>query len=934
MAGHRLVQACLRLVARFRPDASSAYSAHATHHLLRNETLENPALETNNPTSPHHLPHNFANFLSARLLPLASPLHHTHHQQQAILAAILCLLICTLFLCINVNKDNKKPLWDTRDRELVRRIQVLKQQLATTEKRAADSTREAAQCREILERRAGLLASLLLPSEDEMEQELHQRKLAEMASLMLDLLNWKLGQGSPLPRSHFWRAYTICESMIHQLTPSLSVANACVSQLQRLLLEFELYRTGVPLQWRWRAMEGSSGSQRVFCDSYDKLRLRGERPGYDADDSSPIGTNHSWSLRLNREIPLDQWLTGAIPAGAPDSFILPYALRPEAEQVLEEARRRLNRSENQGASMRGIPVEEVEHARDQASAMLMRYAASPDLQPKIQAWLETTRSAARPPTLRISLAEWVDGSDLTDHGTTPLGALARRVVAASSAEEPGAVSNKFNDEEEPPSSSRVMTSETLNPPAPGRGRQTRYWTLPVGGSLRWLNDLSHDVEVRVGGIAARCICVGESLELFMHTVGTGRYEWRVKSGYEQGQGGPGAWSHAFAAEVHVVLVDEITQFGTFSDESCDTEKCMNDVGASNAASPHSVYNEGVDDDHQPNKQLKAIESSEPTSPNFFEAAAAHENALAMYTSMTVAASTFAGFARGEIGAVTDHASALSRIPRLEELAGAVDKAADRLIRETDCSDQAQALVVSIRRLPAARGARRDACAEAASQVCRGTARAVALAAALEAYASVLLVSVTRGALCGPQPRARDQLRKLRSPQIDAVCTVLLDASEKARLPDTAQSLAAAAARLRDSSDALGYLKRLLPPETRAMKLRPNETPDKESVVKESQPPAPKTPPTIPGIKRADDALSGCESLSTDVIDSKIEEQRRELNNAREALQERRRSRTYTRHIGVGEADNATTASLNLGLVHKSEEETSTEQDMFSSENNP
>jgi hypothetical protein len=35
-----------------------------------------------------------------------------------------------------------------------------------------------------------------------------------MSTLLLDILNWKLGQGPPLSRTHFWRAYAVCEAMV------------------------------------------------------------------------------------------------------------------------------------------------------------------------------------------------------------------------------------------------------------------------------------------------------------------------------------------------------------------------------------------------------------------------------------------------------------------------------------------------------------------------------------------------------------------------------------------------------------------------------------------------------------------------------------------------------------------------------------------------
>ena len=56
---------------------------------------------------------------------------------------------------------------------------------------------------------------------------LRSRKLAEFLSLLLDVLNWKLGQGSPLSRAQFWEAFELCEAMAQHLAPAEAEAATC-----------------------------------------------------------------------------------------------------------------------------------------------------------------------------------------------------------------------------------------------------------------------------------------------------------------------------------------------------------------------------------------------------------------------------------------------------------------------------------------------------------------------------------------------------------------------------------------------------------------------------------------------------------------------------------------------------------------------------------
>ena len=93
-----------------------------------------------------------------------------------------------------------------RETSLQRAVELLQSELQQSEQQIRTSALEITYCRGLLERRAGMLASLLLPGERSKEGDyaIHQRKLAELLSLVLDVLNWKLGQGAPISRRKFW----------------------------------------------------------------------------------------------------------------------------------------------------------------------------------------------------------------------------------------------------------------------------------------------------------------------------------------------------------------------------------------------------------------------------------------------------------------------------------------------------------------------------------------------------------------------------------------------------------------------------------------------------------------------------------------------------------------------------------------------------------
>lgn len=127
------------------------------------------------------------------------------------------------FFCMSTNE---------REIELEKAVIALQAELEQSEAQMLQSSREIERCRSLLHKRAGLLASLLT-SQDHPDDgvdgpcspsELHHRKVAEMATLLLDILNWKLGQGSPLPSGQFWRAYAVCEAMVRSRNPTLCTA--------------------------------------------------------------------------------------------------------------------------------------------------------------------------------------------------------------------------------------------------------------------------------------------------------------------------------------------------------------------------------------------------------------------------------------------------------------------------------------------------------------------------------------------------------------------------------------------------------------------------------------------------------------------------------------------------------------------------------------
>lgn len=461
----------------------------------------------------------------------------------------------------------------------------------------------------------------------------------------------------------------------------------------------------------------------------------------------------------------------------------------------------------------------------------------------------------------------------------------------------------------------------------------RVWTLPVGGTLVWLNDLpcGSAVSVRVGGVAVRTLDVGDRFELLMHTVGVGSYGWRrlaragkhAQSGLPMGapddaaagaaagackQGAQGrsgrSLSARYTTEIRVVAVDAITQYGTFCEpvrsRAPDTSTAEGDGGeAGGAASPpHAVGDCNLATDavlhaataredvppsldrqepgsssdaqgdgspaakapggtvrtparlasrapspalaqHEPRPNAPSsspaqapatgheLISDAPSSP-FADGDCAHSGDAggetphvideADHTAAVAEAATclvrFVAFARSTVSVVADRTGALSLLPAISEHARALESTSARLAEVTGCSARVQTVLTSLQRLPSTRDARRRSCDSLAREFSSHTPESGALGVGLEAHAACLMLTAVRGALAGPAPRAREQLRRLNSPQVESARCILLAAAQMAR-PASAAALQAAAARLQITAQALGRLKRILPPEARA-----------------------------------------------------------------------------------------------------------------------
>jgi hypothetical protein len=342
------------------------------------------------------------------------------------------LLAAALALALSRSAAGRRLLaaWAKRGSEreaaLAESLRVVQRQLELLESQNLESEAEIERCRGLLSKRAGLFAPLLLTSQRGASAEarlaLHERKLAELLSLLLDVLNWKLGQGSALSRAQFWEAFGCCEAMMRDLAAGEEAAAACVRQLHRLALQFELVRVGVPLQWRWRdATEVGSPQQAELADHVAACARRGS----DVDDDDAAAEGPKKLLSLNREVPLHTLLAAARPASEfglsqECAWLVPAESVEAAEAVLHATRRRLRRAAKSdgSTSARGISVEEVRRARDQVNAMLRKYSAPVEMEshqePEVAAWLGEMREAAARPTLTVRLSNWDSAADDAD----------------------------------------------------------------------------------------------------------------------------------------------------------------------------------------------------------------------------------------------------------------------------------------------------------------------------------------------------------------------------------------------------------------------------------------------------------------------------------------------------------------------------------------
>ena len=217
-----------------------------------------------------------------------------------------------------------------------------------------------------------------------------------------------------------------------------------------------------------------------------------------------------------------------------------------------------------------------------------------DQEPHIREWLRTVRRDASPPALNISLSEWEAAAAAPQ--LSPLRALSMDQLSPDTKSVVDAMGHCSSD-----SSKGRDRSEDDASRAAGVCPLVRAWTLPVGGSLIWINDLpcGTTVKVRVGGVAMRTLKAGERFELLMHTVGVGTYDWRrldpaantrktasppsqsctklasdprpsSEPGSPDSLLGLGSLPSSdnmrteYLAEIRVVAVDAITQYGTFA----------------------------------------------------------------------------------------------------------------------------------------------------------------------------------------------------------------------------------------------------------------------------------------------------------------------------------------------------------------------------------
>jgi len=86
---------------------------------------------------------------------------------------------------------------------------------------------------------------------------------------------------------------------VRDLAPTAEAAAGSARQLQRLVLEFEMIRTGVPLEWRWqRARAGPSDGGKGYATVTESTLLAS---GWDAPVSSFLCSSSISSRRASAE---------------------------------------------------------------------------------------------------------------------------------------------------------------------------------------------------------------------------------------------------------------------------------------------------------------------------------------------------------------------------------------------------------------------------------------------------------------------------------------------------------------------------------------------------------------------------------------------------------------------------------------------------------
>ena len=155
-----------------------------------------------------------------------------------------------------------------------------------------------------------------------------------------------------------------------------------LAQLTRLVVEFELLRLGVPLQWRWRRHRPSSPPPHSRYASSPRhtpliqarrVTFAGLHSGSPAAQLADAPHETPWVVELNRELCLSQLVPDAVPAdgaAAGAAWLVPAGRKHEAEARLRAHRAQLRKAERPTAGTRGLDEKRVVRARDQVNGRL------------------------------------------------------------------------------------------------------------------------------------------------------------------------------------------------------------------------------------------------------------------------------------------------------------------------------------------------------------------------------------------------------------------------------------------------------------------------------------------------------------------------------------------------------------------------------------